>query len=202
MPVQHPPELVTSRKALVALGANLPSGERTPLDTLRIALKLLQSRGLQLVAGSRFYATPCFPAGAGPDFVNAVAQFSSEFSPANLLRALKDIETDLGRVSTGRWAARIVDLDLLAMDDLVLPDVAGFDAWRALPPELQGTTAPDRLILPHPRLQDRAFVLVPLAEIAPDWVHPVLKLRAADLCAALPATERDAVRPLNLPGGP
>ena len=91
---------------------------------------------------------------------------------------------------------RTLDLDLLAWGDSVLPDSATQDSWRALPPEAQVRAVPDGLILPHPRLQDRAFVLVPLADVAPDWVHPRTGLTVRQMLAALPAADRDAVKPL------
>ncbi len=91
---------------------------------------------------------------------------------------------------------RTLDIDLLAMGDSVLPDTKTQDSWRALAPEAQIRTTPDQLILPHPRLQDRAFVLVPLADVAPDWVHPRTGLTVLQMLDALPAADREAVKPL------
>ena len=190
--------MVKSTHLLVALGANLPFGDAPPEETLRRALKALSKEGLSVLAVSRFFATPCFPAGAGPDYVNAAAVLaaSPESDPASILVSLHKVESDFGRSREVRWGMRTLDLDLLAMGDSVLPDAATQDAWRDLPPEAQARTAPDRLILPHPRLQDRAFVLVPLADVAPDWQHPRTGRRVLDMLAALPAADRDAVKPL------
>jgi len=79
----------------------------------------------------------------------------------------------------------------------VLPDPAGFRHWLDLPPEAQSREAPDRLILPHPRMQDRAFVLVPLADVAPDWRHPVLGRTVTQMRDALPAGLLAEVVPLD-----
>jgi 2-amino-4-hydroxy-6-hydroxymethyldihydropteridine diphosphokinase len=78
----------------------------------------------------------------------------------------------------------------------VLPDAATYQRWRDLPMAQQRSEAPDQLILPHPRLHERAFVLVPLCDVAPDWVHPVSGLSVAEMCAALPQGESAAVVPL------
>lgn len=184
--------------ALVALGANLPFEGEPPGMTLQRAIKALSKEGLSLLAVSRFYATPCFPEGAGPDYVNAAAVLEAgpEGDPTSILLRLHKVESDFGRKRDTRWGMRTLDLDLLALGDSVLPDAATQDAWRTLDPEMQARTAPDTLILPHPRLQDRAFVLVPLADVAPFWVHPRTGRTVSEMLAALPASDRDAVKPL------
>lgn len=186
------------RPVLIALGANLPVDAREPADTIRLALASLPAQGLAVERASRLYATPCFPSGAGPDYVNAAARLrpAPGMDARAVLAALHAVEAQFGRERRQRWGMRTLDLDLIAMGGLILPDPATAAAWRDLPPEAQVATTPDRLILPHPRLQDRAFVLVPLAEIAPRWRHPALGLTAAALRNRLPRADVAAVRPL------
>ncbi len=186
---------------LIALGANLPmvvaGHERLPHDTLLAALDALSRRGLPVVQVSRFYRTPCFPAGAGPDYVNAAARIETDLAPHDLLAALHAVEADFGRARVQRWGMRTLDLDLIAADDRVVPDRETWAEWAGLPPADQLRRAPDRLILPHPRLADRAFVLVPLAEVAPGWVHPVTGLTVMQMRNALPAADLAGVVPVS-----
>ncbi|WP_050605227.1 2-amino-4-hydroxy-6-hydroxymethyldihydropteridine diphosphokinase [Ruegeria sp. 6PALISEP08] len=182
--------------AVIALGANLNLRGNGPAVTLRSALDAISRQDLVIRAVSRFFATPCFPAGAGPDYVNAAALIATEQSPAELLRGLHAVEHEFGRERVQRWGMRTLDLDLVCFSDQVLPDRALFDHWLTLSPEAQQQKAPDQLILPHPRLQDRAFVLVPMADIVPDWRHPVLDRTVSQMVADLPADEVAAVTPL------
>ena len=176
-------------KALVAIGSNLASHSDSPIGVVQDAISSLRNLSSATIRRSRLYRTPAFPHGSGPDFVNAAVAFSTRLSARELLRALHGIEAAAGRMRPQRWAPRVLDLDLLALGDLVLPDSEGFSRWAGLDPAAQQTTAPDELVLPHPRLHERAFVLIPLLEVAPDWVHPVLARSVRQLCASLPEHE-------------
>lgn len=182
---------------LVALGANLPSEEGGPLPTLEAALSRLDMRGARVVARSRWYRTPAWPVGAGPEFVNGAARLESALAPAALLDLLHDVERDLGRVRAGRWGARVCDIDLLAADQRMLPDAETLRAWMDLAPEDQARRVPRELILPHPRMHQRGFVLAPLADVAPDWRHPVVGETVREMLAGLSAAEMSGIEPLE-----
>jgi len=185
-----------SENTLIALGGNAPSERGQPAETLRAALDRLDARGCRIRAVSRFYVTPCFPPGAGPDFVNAAAVLDYAGPADELLALLHEVEAEFGRERLTRWGQRTLDIDLIAMGDAVLPDHDTHRAWRDMAPEEQGTRAPGCLILPHPRVQDRGFVLVPLADVAPEWRHPVLGQTVAEMLAALPEKELEGVVPM------
>ncbi len=154
---------------LIGIGSNLPS-ERygSPLETCRAALAAVEAAGIAIRRRSRWYESAPVPPSGQPWFVNAVAEVETSLTPEALLATLHAIEERFGRVRRERNEARLLDLDLLAYDDLVR----------------DGASGP---VLPHPRMHERAFVLLPLTELAPDWRHPVTGARIADLVAKLPA---------------
>jgi 2-amino-4-hydroxy-6-hydroxymethyldihydropteridine diphosphokinase len=129
--------------------------------------------------------------------VNAVIAIRWTAGAADLLTILHKTEREFGRSRTIRWGARVLDLDLLALGQTVLPNLAEQEKWRDLSAEQAGQIAPDTLILPHPRLQDRAFVLVPWADIAPDWAHPATGLTVRQMMDALPEVDRASMTALT-----
>jgi len=161
MTSNDPPEI------LIALGANIPSRAGPPPETLKAALAALAAANVAVLKISSFHETAAWPDPSDPPFTNAAASLRSSLQPFALLELLHAIETDFGRVRSRANAPRTLDLDLLAHGRTVLTD--------------------ERLILPHPRLAERRFVLQPLAEIAPAWRHPVTGLTPVQMLAALPA---------------
>ena len=114
-----------------------------------------------------------------------------------MLQRLHRIERDFGRERRERWGSRSLDLDLLAAGDAVLPDQDTQTGWQTLPEEARARSAPPALILPHPRLQERGFVLVPLCDVAPDWRHPLLDATARTLRDALDSGARAEIAPCD-----
>lgn len=151
---------------LVGLGANLPGAAGAPASTIEAALAALNQGPCRVIARSRLYESPPWPQpSTQPWYVNAAARIDTALDPEKLLAHLHAIEREFGRVRGARNEARTLDLDLLDYDGLV----------RSGDPTL-----------PHPRLADRAFVLFPLRDLAPDWRHPVDGRTVSELATALP----------------
>lgn len=179
--------------ALLALGGNQASWAGDSAQTIRLALAWLQGREVEIEAVSNLYQTPAFPEGSGPDYVNAACRVRWTGSPQALMTLCHEAEAAFGRTRQRRWEGRTIDIDLLSLDSWVLPNNEAQTRWRNLPLEQQMRDAPDELILPHPRMQDRSFVLIPLAEVAGDWRHPVTGLDVRAMLDARPEAEKNSV---------
>lgn len=189
----------TGQNALISLGSNVTSQFGTPQETLLKAIAALAVPGVRLGAQSRFFRTAFVPIGAGADVINAAVGVETDLPPQALLAHLHEIEARFARSRDRRWADRTLDLDLIAVGDYVLPDAETVSHWMTLAPDAQRSQAPDRLILPHPRMHERAFVLVPAAEIWPDWMHPLLGRSIREMRAALSQNALAGVTPLRGP---
>jgi 2-amino-4-hydroxy-6-hydroxymethyldihydropteridine diphosphokinase len=156
---------------LIALGSNKPHGRfGPPARVIVAAIAALEADGLMVVARSRIRATAAVGPG-GRGYANAAIAVEGARNLPKLLRRLKQLEHDFGRRGGMRWGARVLDLDIIGAGDIVLPSRP---RWR---------TARHGLIVPHPRIAERRFVLDPLLQIAPDWRHPVLRLTVRQLHA-------------------
>ena len=181
---------------MIALGSNATLGRMAPSDLIQAAMDALVDAGFAIRVRSRLFRSPAFPPGSGDDYVNAVVAIETADSAESILTKLHEIEARFGRERGTRWASRTLDLDILAHGDSIAPDRAVYEEWRDAPLARQHVEAPKELILPHPRIQDRAFVLVPLAEVAPDWRHPVSALTVEQMLDALSPKEIAAIEPL------
>jgi 2-amino-4-hydroxy-6-hydroxymethyldihydropteridine diphosphokinase len=164
----------TGSVILIGIGSNLPAaGCASALDTAAAAVARLPSVGIAVLGRSRWYMSQPVPASDQPWFVNGVVAVETSLAPMALLEALLSVEAGFGRRRSVPGAARTLDLDLLDFDGM--------------------QCAGERLVLPHPRLSERRFVLAPLAEIAPLWRHPRSEKTAAELLAALPPGQQPVV---------
>lgn len=163
---------MTKRTVFLSLGSNLDDRE----SNLQTAIRALRRLG-QVDAISSLYETEPYGVTDQPGFLNLALALSTDLPPHDLLTALKRLEQDIGRRSTYRWGPRVIDIDIVLDGDLVLD-------------------APD-LTIPHRDMANRAFVLEPLAEIAPHAVHPVLRAAVARLRDGAP--DRESVRRYHSP---
>jgi 2-amino-4-hydroxy-6-hydroxymethyldihydropteridine diphosphokinase len=183
-------------KSYISLGSNATSHHGNSADTVNFAITCLSGDSVNVMQISHFYRTPAFPKGAGPDFINAVIELETILSPTELLAFLHKTETEAGRNRTKRWGPRTLDLDIISFGELILPDLQTHKNWVEMPIETQLKSTPEELIVPHPRIQDRGFVLIPLRDVAPDWAHPVTKLPIDALISAIPPQDLDQIKRL------
>ncbi len=152
---------------LIGLGANLDGIYGCPEDALQKCHNLFASVGINIIKSSNIWKSAPVPVSDQPWYRNAVCCVETNFSPHGLLSALAKIEDGAGRTRRDVNAARTLDLDILSYDDKIIKD--------------------EHLILPHPQMHNRAFVLYPLREIAPDWVHPILNKSVDKMLEEMPA---------------
>jgi 2-amino-4-hydroxy-6-hydroxymethyldihydropteridine diphosphokinase len=156
---------------LIGIGGNLESARfGPPRDTLSAALAALEEKRVRILTRSGWYRTEPVPRSDQPWFINGVVSLATELGAQDLLMVLQATERQFGRVRGEPNAPRILDLDIL--------DYQG---------EVMNATS---LVLPHPRLHERRFVLMPIADIAPDWRHPILGLTVAQLLAQLSSDQQ------------
>jgi 2-amino-4-hydroxy-6-hydroxymethyldihydropteridine diphosphokinase len=157
---------------VIGLGANLSSPRHGgPQGACEAALDALRAAGVAVLRRSRWYRSAPMPVSDQPWFVNAVVEVETRLSAAELLDLLHRIEREMGRQRRVPNEARVIDLDLLIYGETV-------------------SGAGETPVLPHPRLAERAFVVLPLAELAPDWCHPQTGQSLAEMAQALPADQR------------
>ncbi|MCP5382239.1 MAG: 2-amino-4-hydroxy-6-hydroxymethyldihydropteridine diphosphokinase [Kordiimonadaceae bacterium] len=152
---------------LIGLGSNLTTDEyKSSSEILDAAINELKVNGVQILNKSSYYETEPVPKSDQPWYVNAVISVETSLSAPELLKLMHEIELNLGRVRRDRWEARIIDLDLLCYHDKIYPNK---NKWL----EFAFKNTYEEMVIPHPRMHLRDFVLIPANEIAGDWVHPV-----------------------------
>lgn len=149
-------------RAGISLGSNL--GDR--LGTIRRASLMLKEKDISIVASSDVFETEPWGVKDQPRFLNACLLVETEASPRDLMLKLQSIEIELGRVTRFRWGPREIDIDIIFLDDLEVRE--------------------DDLVIPHPDMHNRAFVLLPLSQVAPKWVHPLLGKNVQEMEMQIP----------------
>ena len=154
---------------LIAIGANLPSRFGTPAETIEAAIEALNDEDVITLKTSRIWLTAPVPVSDQPWYHNAVVEVKTELDAFELLSLLHKIEASFGRVRYERNEPRVLDLDLIAYHDEVIDRPS--------------------LIVPHPRMHERAFVLLPLQDVDPNWKHPIIDKTLAEMIDLIPADQ-------------
>ena len=180
-----------NQKAILALGLNNSESQSELIEAIESII--LNFSDNEIVKRSSLYSTPAFPNGSGPDFVNAAIIIDTDLAPEELLSRLHKIEDLFQRERPYRWAPRSCDIDLIFYDQTIMPTMDEFNRYASFSVEQAMSNTPDRLILPHPRAHERAFVLGPIREIAPDFVHPVFNKTIEELWQFLSMAQRSEI---------
>ncbi len=172
---------------LIGLGSNVEGPWGSPDETVLTALKMLDTGSTRVARASRLLLSRPMGEFEQPDYVNAAAVIATKLTPQQLMQHLHDLELAAGRRRSVKWGPRTLDLDLLDYEGIILPG------------KTKGQGCQEPLILPHPGISERSFVLAPLVEIAPDWRHPLTGKSPAELLELL-APEPDSYEFLTTTG--
>jgi 2-amino-4-hydroxy-6-hydroxymethyldihydropteridine diphosphokinase len=157
---------------LVGLGANLPSPiHGSPIETLEKCLMRFSAYGFEIKGRSRWFKSAPVPISDDPWYINGVASIHTDHNPRDLLKNLLEIENEFGRVRSEANAPRVLDLDLIAYQNHIIEDA--------------GKIEDKPFCVPHPRMHERAFVLLPINDLNPNWIHPKSKQSLKDLISDL-----------------
>ena len=158
---------------LIGLGANLPSEKYgTPVDTLNACLKRFPDYAMEVVQTSRWFKSAPVPMSDQPWYINGVVQIKTTLGPREVLEKLLELENEFGRVRSEANAPRVLDLDLIAYDAQIIEDA--------------GKIEDKPFCVPHPRMHERSFVLLPMNDLDESWTHPKLQLKLSQLIKTLP----------------
>ena len=183
---------------IIVLGSNLSSKFGSSTEILKKCVGELRSfQAIQSLSESKWYISSSFVDEREPRYVNVGVRFSTNIKPEDLLIFTSDLEIKYGRKRQRRWEPRTCDIDILLCDQLILPSKLHFEKWLKLDFLEQIELAPNELILPHPRLQERTFFLRPLNDLQPDWTHPFLEMKAKEMLDSLPPNELQNIQELK-----
>ena len=184
---------------IIVLGSNLSSEFGSSAETLKKCVGELKSfQAIQSLLESKWYISPSFFDKKEPRYVNVGLRLSTNLKPQDLLNFTSDLEIKYGRKRQRRWEPRTCDIDILLCDQLILPSKLYFERWLKLDFSEQSELSPNKLILPHPRLQERTFFLKPLNDLHPDWIHPFLEMKAKEMLDSLPPNELENIEEMKL----
>lgn len=185
--------MANKNKAVIGIGGNLPSLFGDCRQTLLESVSRIGDlSSVRLLSQSPIYRSEAWPLGCDqPDFANMAIGIEVGLNATELLEKLHNIENDMGRVRSERWGPRVIDLDLLAYGDLILPSAA---LWHSVEGSDDPAAFLDEATVPHPRLHKRPFAIIPFADVYPDWQHPVLHSTAENLAQAISNGEKHPLK--------
>ena len=184
---------------VVVLGSNLPSEFGNSFETLKQCIfEIRKHLAVESLLESNWYSSSSFLDKREPKYLNVGIRFSTNINPSELIEFTSGLENKYGRKRSRRWTSRTCDIDILLCDQQILPNREYFKKWLKLDFSDQIRLVPEKLVIPHPRLQERTFFLKPLHDLQPKWVHPFLKLNAKEMLDSLQLNEIESICELNL----